>query len=130
MERVSINVFVKDQKRATINATQMNSHMRARAREVVSGIETILQRKDKEGDIRFHDWPVPKDDGKMIVQEMTGHYSHLEDPRFDADIAICVVPSIEWADGVVGKLWLRDRKLLHLCLLSAKSLPEYEEYDH
>ncbi len=128
MESISINVFVKEEKKKkTTNAAQLNIHMRERARHFVSGLEKILHKKEKVGNVHFHDWPIPQDDGTILVHENDGNYCHLENPKFDADIAVCVIPSIEWADGVVGKLWLRDRKLLHLCLLSAKPLPEYDE---
>lgn len=123
-----MNVFVKEERARRGKETKLvNMSMRSRARNFVKQFEKVLRKKNAEGSVHFHDWPYPQNDSTIITSENEGTYAHLRSPAFDADMAICVVPSIEKADGVIAELWLRERQLLHICLLTLFPLPEYEE---
>lgn len=73
-------------------------------------------------------WPHPEleaPEGNDFISEspLPLSLNHLEQRKYDGDLAICVVPSPTVVDAAIGRLALRTQKYTHICICSLCPLP-------
>lgn len=128
MNNLRLRVFTKEETgHSDVPAEVVNDHLNAEVNRFVSGLSEVLRQRKIRSSVTFHKWPKPVTDELIIRHENEGHYEYLRGPDYDADIAVCAVPSADKIDAAVGELWLRQRKLLHLCVMTMTHLPDYQE---
>ncbi len=127
MEKISINVYHREIAGVDTDRRTINQKLRCFSSKFVAALNSEFQKKGSGSSCKEIAWPLPKSKKKILLPN-EGDYSYIDGFLFDADIAICAVPTLEFADGAVGSLVIRKRRLLHICLLSLERIPDYETH--
>lgn len=127
-EPLKISVFTREETSNYENLSPafINKFVNIQTHIFLQAMGDILSRKKQKAMIKNHGWPRRRSTGLLENSAEPG-YDYLNNSEYDGDIAVYTVPDLHRTDPSVGQLILRENKFLHLCLLSAKPLPEYED---
>lgn len=138
MKNIDVQVFVREEKPRSdvaakiIAAKMVNDHLMDQTSRFLTAMQKAFVKRKMTGRLRTNPWPVPRNNGLSLIHcDSDMNYDYLNEDKYAGDIAVCVMPTIDYVDGAVGTLLLRElnrqRNLLHLCILTAEELPDYDK---
>lgn len=138
MQHIDVQVFMREEQPQRETASKIlavkmiNDHLLDETTRFLTAMQKAFGKRKMTGRVRKNPWPTPRATSSSVIQKTDDmNYEYLDDPRYDGDMAVCVMPHIEYVDGAVGTLLLGEmrkrRNLLHLCILTIEELPEYDE---